>query len=150
MLKILEGDAIAQTDWHSAATAHRFFAAMLFAYADRNIFLGDPAFVQNPVEHLLSPAYIASILDRIPAERAIPPESLYGDLLKPEGERENTTHYSVHDRTGNSVAVTYTINSFFGAGVIAGQTGFFLNNEMDDFTAKLGQPNNFGLVQLKC
>ncbi|KAB8334230.1 hypothetical protein SD80_007280 [Scytonema tolypothrichoides VB-61278] len=70
---------------------------------------------------------------------------VYSNMTSTEGT--NTTHYSITDRFGNAVSVTYTINSYFGAGVIAGKTGFFLNNEMDDFASKVGAPNQFGLVQ---
>jgi Gamma-glutamyltranspeptidase len=121
-------------------------SAMLYSYADRNNSLGDPDFVKNPVEKLVSKDYADRLRDRIPPARAIPPEPLYS-LTSQEGT--NTTHYSIVDRYGNAVAVTYTINSYYGAGVIAGKTGFFLNNEMDDFTAKLGVANSFGLVQGK-
>lgn len=145
MLNILEGYRLKQLGWHSKASLHLMLSSMLYAYADRNTYLGDPAFVKNPVGRLLSKDYAASIRAKIPKERAVPPKPLYAGVTSHEGT--HTTHYSVIDRDGNAVAVTYTINSYFGAGVIAGNTGFFLNNEMDDFTAKPGVPNNFGLVQ---
>jgi len=107
--------------------------------------LGDPDFVTNPVDRLLSPAYAAQIRAKIPRDRAIPPEQLYRSTPPQEGTQ--TTHYSVQDRYGNAVAVTYTINGYFGARVIAGDSGFFLNNEMDDFTSKPGSANIYGLVQ---
>jgi len=142
MLQILarsDFDRLSRSDrWH------RILSAMLFAFADRNRFLGDPAFVRNPVERLLSASYAAE-LDRQIGDRAILPAPLFEDLdAAIDGQ---TTHYSVVDAAGNAVAVTYTINSYFGSGQIAPGTGFFLNNEMDDFTAKPGTPNNFGLVQ---
>lgn len=145
MLNILEGYQLKQLGWHSTASLHRMFSAMLYAYADRNKFLGDPAFAKNPVERLLSKNYAAQIRNKIPRRGATSPGPLYWDTRAPEGT--NTTHYSIQDRYGNAVAVTYTVNSYFGAGVIAGDSGFFLNNEMDDFTAKPGSANNFGLVQ---
>lgn len=145
MLKILEGDRLQQLGWHSPKSLHLMLSAMLYAYSDRNKYLGDPDFVNNPVDRLLSPDYAAFVRSQIPNDRAIPPEPLYYGITSREGT--NTTHYSIVDRDGNAVAVTYTINSYFGAGVIAGNTGFFLNNEMDDFTAKPGSANNFGLVQ---
>src|SRR5262249_48315841 len=116
--------------------------AMRHAYRDRNIYLGDPAFVQNPLEHLLSKDYAAEIRAAIDAGSATPAAA-----LEPAKEKAETTHYSVVDSEGNAVAVTYTINGNFGAGVIAPGTGFFLNNEMDDFTVKPGTPNLYGLVQ---
>jgi gamma-glutamyltranspeptidase / glutathione hydrolase len=145
MLKILEGYPLKQWGRRSLQSVHYFLSAMLFAYVDRNTYLGDPNFVQNPVERLLSADYITSIRAQIPKSKAIPPEPFYKGIRQPEGT--NTTHYSVQDRWGNSVAMTYTINTTFGAGIIAGNTGFLLNNQMDDFTAKLGAPNVFGLVQ---
>lgn len=145
MLNILEGYQLKQLKWHSSQSLHLMLSSMLYAYADRNTYLGDPNFVKNPIEKLLSKEYAAKIRSQIPKNRAIPPQPLFSGITFTEGT--NTTHYSVVDRYGNAVAVTYTINSYFGAGVIAGNTGFFLNNEMDDFTSKPGVPNNFGLVQ---
>jgi gamma-glutamyltranspeptidase / glutathione hydrolase len=116
---------------------------MRHAYRERNAELGDPAFVENPVGRLLSPAHAAAIRSDIDKLGAAPAES----ALAPTGEKPETTHYSVVDAAGNAVAVTYTVNGYFGAGVIAPGTGFFLNNEMDDFTAKPGTANLYGLVQ---
>jgi len=145
MLNILEGYPPTQMEFRSAASLHSMLEAMLYAYADRNTYLGDPVFVHNPVERLLSKDYAAQIRAKIPKLRATPPIQLYSGVTPHEGN--HTTHYSITDRYGNAVAVTYTINSYFGAGVIAGRSGFFLNNEIDDFTSKPGVPNNFGLVQ---
>jgi gamma-glutamyltranspeptidase/glutathione hydrolase len=116
--------------------------AMRQAYRDRNTFLGDPTFVQNPLERLLSKEYAAAIRTTIDAGKPPPAAA-----LEPPKEKAETTHYSVVDGEGNAVAVTYTINGSFGAAVIAPGTGFFLNNEMDDFTVKPGAPNLYGLVQ---
>ncbi len=145
MLNILEGYKLKKGGLHSQKV-HLMLSAMLYSYADRNNSLGDPDFVKNPVEKLVSKDYAAQLRARIPPARAIPPEPLYSPTSQ---EGTNTTHYSIVDRYGNAVAVTYTINSFYGAGVIAGKTGFFLNNEMDDFTSKPGVANSFGLVQGK-
>jgi gamma-glutamyltranspeptidase / glutathione hydrolase len=146
MLNILEGYPLDRLGWHTRNSLHPMLSAMVFAFADRNRYLGDPAFVQSSMEKLLSKTYAAQLRRQIPPNRAIPPKPLYqGITVQPEGS--NTTHFSVVDGQGNAVALTYTINSYFGAGVMAGNTGFFLNNEMDDFTAKPGQPNQFGLVQ---
>jgi gamma-glutamyltranspeptidase/glutathione hydrolase len=145
MLNILQGYKLKQLGLDSATRLHWMLEAMLYAYADRNTYLGDPDFVNNPVSRLLSKEYAAQIRTKISDKRATPPKPLYSGITKQEGT--NTTHYSIQDRYGNAVSVTYTINSFFGAGVIAGNSGFFLNNEMDDFTSKPGVPNNFGLVQ---
>jgi len=145
MLNVLEGYSLGKLGFHSAASLHPTLEAMLYAYSDRNTYLGDPDFVKNSVERLTSKQYAAQIRTKIPRNRATPPEQLNSGLTAQEGT--HTTHYSIKDRYGNVVAVTYTINSYFGAGVIAGNSGFFLNNEMDDFTSKPGVPNQFGLVQ---
>lgn len=146
MLDILEGYRLGQLGWHSTASLHLMLEAMLYAYGDRNTYLGDPAFVNNPVERLLSKEYATRIRERISKNGVTPPQQVYSGITSGQ-EGTNTTHYSIVDRYGNAVSVTYTINSYFGAGVIAGRTGFFLNNEMDDFAAKPGFPNQFGLVQ---
>jgi len=121
---------------------------MRHAYLDRNSRLGDPAFVANPLSRLLAPEYAAKIRAAIDPSRATPSSALSANS-PPHGEGSETTHYSVIDGAGNAVGVTYTINEYFGAKVIAGDTGFFLNDEMDDFTAKSGTANIFGLVQGK-
>ncbi|MBE9047572.1 gamma-glutamyltransferase [Pleurocapsales cyanobacterium LEGE 10410] len=144
MLNILSGYDLTELGYKTSPSLHRMFSAMLFAFGDRNRYLGDPRFVDNPVDKLLSPQYAATLRDKI-AFDAIAPESVYSTDIQSEGT--NTTHYSVVDKEGNAVAVTYTINSYFGAGVIARSTGFLLNNEMDDFTTKLGEANQFGLRQ---
>jgi gamma-glutamyltranspeptidase / glutathione hydrolase len=131
--------------FHSARSIHLMVEAMRHAYVDRNAYLGDPAFVANPIEQLLSDEHAAAIRARIEDGRATPSGTVAAGT--PPHEGTNTTHYSIVDKAGNAVAVTYTINSFFGAKIIAGDTGFFLNNEMDDFTAKPGVTNMFGLVQ---
>lgn len=129
----------------SVASVHHIVEAERRAFADRNRFLGDPAFVHNPIARLLSPAHIDALRATIRDDRATPSSDIHAELGADEGR--HTTHYSVVDAQGNAVSVTYTINYLFGLGQIAGDTGFFLNNEMDDFTAKPGVPNSFGLVQ---
>ncbi|VEP17659.1 Glutathione hydrolase proenzyme [Hyella patelloides LEGE 07179] len=145
MLTVLSGYDLQQSGWRTTESLHHILSSMLFAFGDRNRYLGDPDFVDNPVDKLLSAEYAESIRQQIPANQAIPPEQVYDTEVQSEGT--NTTHYSVIDREGNAVAVTYTINSYFGAGVVAPGTGFLLNNEMDDFTAKVGVANQFGLKQ---
>jgi gamma-glutamyltranspeptidase / glutathione hydrolase len=120
---------------------------MRFAYRDRNTYLGDPAFVDNPIARLLSMRHTEAIRARIQPRRATPSATLGEDAAA--DEKATTTHYSVVDAKGNAVSATYTINDDFGAKVIAGHTGFLLNDEMDDFTAKPGAANLFGLVQGK-
>ena len=144
MLNILSGYDLKQSGLKTPQSLHHLFSSMLLAFGDRNRYLGDPDFVDNPTGKLLSKQYAADLRNKIAFE-AIDPESIYTTDIQKEGT--NTTHYSVVDGEGNAVAVTYTINSYFGAGVVAPGTGFILNNEMDDFTAKLGEENQFGLRQ---
>ncbi|ASL43504.1 Gamma-glutamyltranspeptidase [Burkholderia sp. AD24] len=144
-LNILEGYDMRGLGFHSAASVHYMTEAMRHAYLDRNTLLGDPAFIKNPVDKLLSKDYAASIRTLITADTATPSRDVqpgYGVHEKPE-----TTHYSIIDKAGNAVSTTYTVNGRFGAVVIAPGTGFFLNDEMDDFTVKVGVQNLFGLVQ---
>jgi gamma-glutamyltranspeptidase/glutathione hydrolase len=145
ILNILEGYDLHALGFHTPAAAHVMAEAMRLAYFDRNHLLGDPAFVENPVGHLLSKDYAASLRARI-TDGATPSADL-GANAPSAAEKPQTTHYSVMDHAGNAVSVTYTINGNFGAGVVAGDTGFLLNDEMDDFTVKPGAANMFGLVQ---
>ena len=145
ILTILSGYDLKSIGFRSAQSIHLMVEAMRHAYLDRNTLLGDPDFVKNPLDRLLSPDYAAAIRAKIDPDHAMKSSDLQAGT-EPH-EKPETTHYSVLDKDGNAVAVTYTINGLFGAGVIAGDTGFFLNNEMDDFTTRPGQPNLFGLVQ---
>jgi gamma-glutamyltranspeptidase / glutathione hydrolase len=147
MLRILEGYPLKALGFHSSQSLHLLTEAMRYAYRDRNEFLGDPVFVNNPVERLLSEAHVRAVRSQIRAHRAGVSTAMGAPAAA--DEHANTTHYSVADRAGNVVSVTFTINDSFGAKVIAGDTGFFLNDEMDDFTAKPGSPNLFGLIQGK-
>jgi len=147
ILNVLEGYDMASLGFRSAQSVHLMVEAMRHAYLDRNTYLGDPAFVKNPLDQLLSKAHAAAIRDQIDPEKA----SASKDLRVGEApdEKAETTHYSIVDKEGNAVSVTFTINGGFGANVIAPGTGFFLNDEMDDFTVKPGVPNLYGLVQGK-
>jgi gamma-glutamyltranspeptidase/glutathione hydrolase len=144
ILNVLEGYPISYLGHGSAETVRLMVEAMRHAFVDRNTALGDPDFVDNPVEKLTSKAYAEEIRARIDPYRAGISEE-----LKPEGfgESKETTHYSIIDKDGNAVAVTYTLNGSFGIGKVAEGTGILLNNEMDDFTMKPGVPNLYGLVQ---
>lgn len=145
ILNVLEGYDLKASGFNSAATVHYMTEAMRHAYMDRNTFLGDPAFVKNPTEKLLSKAYAAEIRKQIQPEQATPSAQVQPGMMP--HEKPETTHYSIVDRQGNAVSTTYTINGRFGAVVIAPGTGFFLNDEMDDFTVKVGEQNLYGLVQ---
>jgi len=144
ILNVLEGYPLSYLGTGSAETVHVMVEAMRHAYVDRNSALGDPDFVDNPVSKLLDKGYAKDIRDKIDPFRA----GVSKDLMpKGFGESKETTHYSIIDKDGNAVAVTYTLNGSFGAGVVADGTGILLNNEMDDFTQKPGVPNLYGLVQ---
>nr|MDQ6929278.1 gamma-glutamyltransferase [Candidatus Eremiobacteraeota bacterium] len=146
ILNITQGFPLRSYGWNSAKSVHVTVEAERRAFADRNTYLGDPAFVKNPVSELLSPSYAARLRAQIQANRATASTDVHPGL-GPLPEHLQTTHYSVVDRFGNAVAVTYTINDTFGSGLVAGNTGFLLNNEMDDFTSKPGVANLYGLVQ---
>ena len=145
IFNVLSGYPIAKRPFHSAANVHDMAEAMRFAYADRNKYLGDPDFVHNPIDKLLSPKHAAWIRSQIKPNRATPSKDVHGSLSSYEGT--DTTQYSIADKKGDAVSVTYTINALFGSGIIAPGTGFFLNDEMNDFSVKPGSPNMFGLVQ---
>jgi gamma-glutamyltranspeptidase/glutathione hydrolase len=145
MLQVLQAYPLAALGFHSSDSVHFMTEAMRHAYRDRNTYLGDPAFVDNPLTRLLSMPHAEEIRARIQPHHATPSSTI--DANAAADEKATTTHYSIVDAQGNAVSVTYTINDDFGAKVIAGDTGFFLNDEMDDFSVKPGSPNMFGLVQ---
>jgi gamma-glutamyltranspeptidase/glutathione hydrolase len=145
MLNILEGYPLREYGYGSARAVHFQIEAMRHAYVDRNHLLGDPAFVRNPLDRLLDKRYAETLRQQIDPQRAGDSSKLKPGIAEPEGT--HTTHYSIADRFGNAVAVTYTLNDWFGARVTAAGTGVLLNNEMDDFTAKAGVANMYGLVQ---
>jgi gamma-glutamyltranspeptidase/glutathione hydrolase len=148
MLNVLEGYPLKDWGFRSAQAVHVQIEAMRHAYADRNSYLGDPDFVRNPVDRLLDKGYAARIRAAIdPSRAALSKDIRPGVAPHAPHEGSNTTHYSIVDGQGNAVSVTYTLNDWFGAKVTAAGTGVLLNNEMDDFTAKLGTANIYGLVQ---
>jgi gamma-glutamyltranspeptidase/glutathione hydrolase len=147
ILNILEAYPMKELGFHSAAGIQLAVEAMRHAFVDRNFALGDPDFVDNPLDRLLSKDYASEIRAKIVAGRAGNSTEVQAGV--PPHEGSETTHYSIVDAAGNAVAVSYTINANFGARVMAGNTGFFLNDEMDDFTTKPGAANLFGLVQGK-
>src|SRR2546421_5490116 len=141
ILNILEGyDTIPALG--TPAYEHLLAEAMRRAFMDRNHWLGDPDFVQMPIERLLSKSYGASLRSEIDLQHATPtPPSVT------TGGGVHTTHYSIVDAKGNAASVTTTLNGGFGSGVTVTGAGFLLNNEMDDFTSAPGKPNMYGLVQ---
>ena len=145
MLNILESYPLRDYGYGSARAVHFEIEAMRHAYVDRNHLLGDPAFVRNPLDQLLDKHYAERLRGQIDPQHAGDSSKLKPGVAEREGT--HTTHYSIADRFGNAVAVTYTLNDWFGARVTAAGTGVLLNNEMDDFTAKAGVANMYGLVQ---
>ena len=145
ILNILEGYPLKELGFRSAQSVHYQIEAMRHAYVDRNSYLGDPDFVKNPLDRLLSKDYAAKVRAAIDPAKAGVSKDIKPGVAPHEGS--NTTHYSIVDKWGNAASVTYTLNDWFGAKVTAAKTGVLLNNEMDDFTSKIGVPNLYGLVQ---
>ena len=145
ILNVLEGYPLKELGYHSAQAVHVQIEAMRHAYVDRNSYLGDPDFVKNPLDRLLDKNYATKIRAVIDPNKAAISKDIKPGVAPHEGS--NTTHYSIADKDGNAVSVTYTLNDWFGAKVTAAKTGVLLNDEMDDFTAKVGVPNLYGLVQ---
>ncbi len=146
MLNILEPFPLKEWGHNAANTIHIMAETMKLAYADRSKYLGDSDFVPVPISGLISKAYAAQLRDQINLENATPStEILPGNPLIFH-ESNDTTHYSIVDKYGNAVANTYTLNFSYGSGITVPGTGILLNNEMDDFVAKPGVPNAFGLT----
>lgn len=145
ILNILESFNLKQTGHNSAATIHHMAEAMKYAYADRSKFLGDPDFAPIPQQALTSKTYAKILSQKINTKKATPSTDI-GPGNPTDYESNQTTHYSVIDKHGNAVAVTYTINFSFGSGIVVDGAGFLLNNEMDDFSSKPGVPNAYGLI----
>jgi gamma-glutamyltranspeptidase/glutathione hydrolase len=145
ILNTLEGFPIGFLGHNGADTIHLMAEAMKLAYADRAEYLGDPDFVNVPVAALTSEAYAAHLRSLIGRHRARPAAAIRpGDPARYESPE--TTHFSIVDAAGNAVANTYTINFSYGTGLVAEGTGILLNNELDDFSAKPGVPNAYGLI----
>ncbi|WP_437610451.1 gamma-glutamyltransferase [Erwinia sp. V71] len=145
ILNILENFDLAKLGFGSADAIQVMAEAEKYAYADRSEYLGDPDFVKVPWQALTSKAYAKSLAQQIDLAKARPSAEIKPGKLAPY-ESNQTTHFSVVDKAGNAVAVTYTLNTNFGSGIVAGNSGILLNNEMDDFSAKPGTPNVYGLV----
>ncbi len=146
MLNLLEGFTIGELGHNTAQTLHLMAESMKLAYADRSKFLGDSDFVPVPVAGLISKSYANELRRKININRATPSQEIAPGNPKQFAESNDTTHYSVMDKYGNVVANTYTLNFSFGTHLTAAGTGILLNNEMDDFSAKPGVPNAFGLI----
>jgi len=145
ILKSIEPYPINEYGHNSLKAIQLITEAERRSYADRSFYLGDPDFVEVPVDTLISDTYIQSRMEDFTFDNATPSQSLsYGTI--PGYESEETTHYSIVDQFGNAIAVTTTLNAAYGSKLYAKELGFFLNNEMDDFSAKPGEPNMFGLI----
>ncbi|MGO1343712.1 gamma-glutamyltransferase, partial [Chromohalobacter japonicus] len=145
MLNILEGYDIGEMGFNSARTIHVMSEAMKRAYADRAEYLGDTDFVDVPLEGITSKDYADELREQIDLGRATPSDAIAaGDPLPYESNE--TTHFSIADDNGLAVSNTYTINFSYGSGIVVDGAGFLLNNEMDDFSAKPGTPNAYGLI----
>ena len=145
MLNILEREPMETFGHNSARSIHWLVESMKLAYADRSRWLGDPDFVEVPVHGLISKAYGKGLHAAINPQKARPSSNIQPSHPLPF-EGRDTTHFSVMDKDGNVVSNTYTINFSFGSGIVAEGTGILLNNEMDDFAAKPGTPNAYGLM----
>jgi len=145
MLNILERYPLAEFGAGSAQTIHLIAESARLAYADRSEYLGDPDFTKVPQRGLTAKAYADTLAKRINLERATPSNEVRPGPAR-DFESDQTTHFSVMDALGNVVSCTYTLNLNFGSGIVARGTGVLLNNEMDDFSAKPGAPNAFGLL----
>jgi len=146
MLNILEGYDFKKMDWASSDRYHLMTEAMRRAFADRAEYMGDTDFVKVPIAGLIDKKYAAQLRNTINPERASSSEQVRAG--KPVGyESDETTHFTVVDAEGNAVANTYTLNNSYGSAVVAKGTGLIMNDEMDDFAAKPGTPNMFGLIQ---
>ena len=145
ILNMMERWPMNQWGADSAQSVHYMTEAMKLAYADRSEYLGDPDFVKIPLKGLISKSYASELAASIKPQQARPGKDIRPGRPQPY-ESDQTTHYSVVDKAGNAVAVTYTLNTNFGSGIVARGTGILLNNEMDDFSAKPGVANAYGLV----
>ncbi|WP_110633438.1 gamma-glutamyltransferase [Salinicola salarius] len=145
MLNMLEGYDIHAMGFNSARTIHVMSEAMKRAYADRAKYLGDTDFVDVPLAGITSKAYAEELRAQIDLDRATPSSEIAAGNPLPY-ESNETTHFSIADDSGLAVSNTYTINFSYGSGIVVDGAGFLLNNEMDDFSAKPGTPNAYGLI----
>jgi gamma-glutamyltranspeptidase/glutathione hydrolase len=145
LLEAVEPYPLKRWGYNADSTVQVVVEAERRVYADRATFLGDPDFVKVPEAQLVSPAYVKSRMRNFNWAKATPSAEVKAGVLMP-AEHEETTHYSIVDREGNSVSVTTTLNGSYGSTVVVKGAGFLLNNEMDDFSVKPGSPNMYGLV----
>lgn len=144
ILNTLELFPLAEYGLHSANLIHLWAEIERAAYRDRALYLGDPDFVEMPLEQLISKEYAIDIREKLTMTKAGKSQGLPGSTIVPESDQ--TTHFSIVDRWGGAVSNTTTLNGNYGARVVAAGTGILLNNEMDDFSLKPGYPNSYGLI----
>ena len=145
IMKMIETFDLDDYGHNSLKTIQVIVEAEKRAYADRSYYLGDPDFVDIPTETLLSDVYLQDRMNNFSFEKPTPSDDLsHGNIVGYESDE--TTHYSIVDQFGNAIAVTTTLNGAYGSKLYAEELGFFLNNEMDDFSSKPGEPNYFGLI----
>jgi gamma-glutamyltranspeptidase/glutathione hydrolase len=145
LLNILENFSFGKNEWGSSKYINKLVEAMKYVYADRTYHLGDEDYYPVPKQKLISKKYAKIIFSKL-TQIATPSKKISTQIPLPQNESTETTHYSIYDKDGNAVSVTTTINSAYGSKVVVGGAGFLLNNEMDDFSAKPGEPNQFGLL----
>ena len=145
LLKSVEPYPIKDWGFHSVKAIHLMTEAERRVFADRAKFLGDPDFFKVPVFEMLSDAYIKNRMSTFNPDKATPSAEVKSGNI-PGYESEETTHFSIIDPQGNAVAVTTTLNGWFGSFVVVDGSGFFMNNEMDDFSMKPGVPNMYGAI----
>ena len=145
MLNILENHNVSKIEHNSSEYINLLTEIMKYAYADRSKYLGDPDFYKVPVSQIISKNYAKTINEKINVGKVTPSSVIYPGTFS-DNESYETTHFSIVDKDGNAVSSTYTLNSTFGSGVVIKDTGILMNNEMDDFAAAPGIPNQFGLL----
>ena len=145
LLNIIQNFPIDKAGHNTAYSTHMMTEAMKFAYADRSKYLGDPDFVEVPVNKLVSVEYADKIASKISFDKVLKSSDVSPGMYM-SNESPQTTHFSIIDKDGNMVSNTYTLNFSFGSGITVPGTGMLLNNEMDDFSAKPGVPNGYGLL----
>jgi gamma-glutamyltranspeptidase/glutathione hydrolase len=145
ILKFIEPYPIKSYGHNSTKTIQILTEAERRAYADRSFYLGDPDFIDIPMDELISDEYLKGRMDNFSFDKATSSDSLSHGII-PGYESDETTHYSIVDKFGNAIAVTTTLNGAYGSKLYSNKLGFFFNNEMDDFSAKPGEPNMYGLI----
>jgi gamma-glutamyltranspeptidase/glutathione hydrolase len=144
-INILENYSFDKSEWGSSGYLHKLIETMKYSFADRSKHIGDPDFYNVPIDWLLSKKYAKDIFNKVKFN-ATSSSDIYPGAANTFLESNETTHYSIVDKYGNAVSTTTTINSSYGSKVVVDGAGFLLNNEMDDFSSKPGEPNQFGLI----